>query len=165
MDTYQGGGVKMNNESPPIDVNNSVKTGTLIRKDLWKRFKRHVKRMYGGKTKWFLSIEVNEALDLYLQVKKGELLVYTPQFLEDQGVYIHTHRHYNTNDNQIVRKFKNQFKNAHMITHKELRIFVIDSLGWTSRSKFYDVRDELLGKDLLEENGENYKSFYVKIED
>lgn len=148
-------------ETPLIKVGETTRIGTEVRKTLWNKFKRMVKKQYGH-TKWFLSYEVNEALDLYLCVKLGELIVFDAVYLKDHGDYAYTDGHLYRSETFVVRKFREKFTGTEMIGYNDLKKFVIDDCGYSSRTKFYDVRDELLAKELIDYYGTNNRTFKIK---
>ena len=149
-------------ETPLIKVGETTRIGTEVRKTLWKKFKRMVKKQYGH-TKWFLSYEVNEALDLYLRVKLGELIVFDAVYLKDHGDYAYTHGHIYSSESFVVRKFKEKFKDSERVHKRELQKFVLDDCGWASRTKFYDVRDELLGKGFISYFDDKKRIFLIDL--
>lgn len=151
----------MDRETPLITVKNSTRIGPLVRKDLWNRFKRMVKGKY-GKTKWYTSLELNEALDLYLRVRDGELVVFDAVYLKNHGDYAHTDGHLYNSETFVVKKFKRKFRTNSQISYNDLKRFVVEDCGFSSRTKFYDVRDELLAKEIIDYYGTNKKTFLIK---
>lgn len=148
--------------TPIIKVGETTRIGIEVRKKLWNKFKRMVKKQYGS-VKWFLSYEVNEALDLYLRVKSGELIVFDAVYLKEHGDYAYTDGHLYSSETFVERKFKEKFKGLQRIHVNDLRKFVIDDCGWNSRTKYYDVRDELLGKGYIIPSEKNKKYFVNSI--
>ncbi len=122
-----------------------------------------VKKQYGS-VRWFLSYEVNEALDLYLRVKSGELIVFDAVYLKEHGDYAYTDGHIYSSESLVVRKFKERFEKSKRIHRRELRKFVKEDLKWESRSKYYDVRDELLGEGFLSYFERNKQIFLVDLD-
>lgn len=135
-------------------LENPTRIGAEVEKKIWSRLRDHVKKVHGG-IKGYLSKELNEAIDLYLRVQSGELIVMNADYKEQNLI----------KKDSLVEKFKEYFNDHKEISSKELMDFV-EWLGYTSESKFYFIRKQLKAKGCIEPvNGTKNKVFKVLFQD
>lgn len=126
-------------------VEETTRVGVDVHKTIWKDFRRMVKNRK-GKVNGFLSHEVNQALDIYMKISEGELLLSDPHTLDESCDYINTQC---PQPLDYVSVFVERFGNTDIIHARQLKKFVVEVCGFTSRVKYYDIRDQLLASGLL----------------
>lgn len=122
----------------------TTRIGVDVNKTIWQDFRRMVKNTK-GKVNGLLSYEVNQALDTYLKIIDGELILQDPHTLDEGCDYVPQE----CSQEDYVGTFKERYRGVDSIHARQLRKFVVDVYGYTSRLKYYDIRDQLLAAGVL----------------
>lgn len=134
----------------PVDtdfVEETTRIGVDVKKTTWKDFRRMVLNTK-GKVNGFLSHEVNQALELYLKIVEEDLVLRDPHTLEEVGDYVYAECSQSPGNGYAVT-FRERFRGVDSIHARQLKKFVVDVYGYTSRLKYYDIRDALMAEGVI----------------